>query len=108
MTKPSSNFKLQDGYYTLSIAAAGYKRENFEIKIADDIVEIKAAKISAPQCSFGRCEYEFTTWERSFKLPADADPILATAKYQNGELIIIFSKSKTPISEPGEFTINVY
>ena len=108
MTKPSSNFKLQDGYYILSIAAAGYKRENFDVKIVDDIIKIKATKIPTPQCSFGRCEYEFTTWERSFVLPADADPILATAKYQNGELIIILSKSRTPNSEPGEYAICVY
>ena len=107
-TKPSSNFKCQNDYYMLSIAAPGYKRENFEVKIADDVINIKAAKTSTPQCNFGRCEYDFTNWKRSFVLPSDADPILASARYQNGELIIILAKSKTSNSEPGEYTIHVY
>ena len=106
--RPSSNFRLQDDYYLLSLATPGYRRENFELKIIGNIIQIRASKNNGLKCSFGRCEYEFASWERSFILPNDADPILATARYQNGELSIILSRKNNTDLEEGEYTIYVY
>ena len=106
--RPSSNFRLQNDSYLLSLAVPGYRPENFEVKIHGNIIQINASKNNGMKCSFGRCEYEFASWERSFILPNDADPILATARYQNGELSIILSRKNNTDLEEGEYTIYVY
>ena len=106
--KPSSNFRLHKDYYLLTMATPAYKRENFEVKVIGNILRVNASQEIGPKCQFGRCEYDFSNWERSFVLPGDADPIMATARYQNGELNIILSRNNRPISQEGEYTIFVY
>jgi len=106
--RPSSNFKLHKDYYLLTIAAPVYRRENFDIKVIGNILQIKASKNNGPKCQFGRCEYEFADWQRSFLLPPDADPLMATARYHNGELNIILSKNEKLDAQEGEYRVYVY
>ena len=106
--RPASNFKLQGNCYLLTIATPNYRRENFELKVVGNILYINASRNNGPLCQFGRSEYLYANWDRSFVLPVDADPIMASARYQNGELKIVFAKSDNPLSHVGEYKIYVY
>ena len=103
-----SNFRLHKDYYLLTIAAPAYRREHFEVKVIGNVLQINASKNNGPKCQFARCEYEFADWQRSFLLPPDADPLMATARYHNGELNIILSKNEKMDSQEGEYRVYVY
>jgi HSP20 family protein len=96
MMVPAANVDETNDEYILTIASPGFKRENFQIMIKKNIITISAAK-ETPQeiCIHDRCEYDFPRWKRDFLLPDDADPLLAVARYKNGELVIRIPKGTT-------------
>ena len=74
------------------------KRENFQVLIEKNIITISAAKeISQESCIHDRCEYDYPRWKRDFHLPDDADALLTTARYKNGELAIRIPKGITEL-----------
>jgi HSP20 family protein len=86
---PVVNIDETDEHYLLTVAVPGFKREQFEILISDQIIFISATKKDIiPKSVKERCEYDYTNWSRAFILPDDTDIILAKASYHNGELII--------------------
>ena len=86
---PAVNIDETAEHYLIAMAAPGFKKEDFKIAIVNDIISISAAKkASTLKHVSDRCEYDYTSWTRSFTLPTDADTVLAKGKYQDGELII--------------------
>lgn len=105
---PAANISETETEYFIIMGIPGLHREDFSIKIDKSVITIAAKKESpAFSCVNDRCEYDYTDWSRAFALPADADSLLASAEYQNGELII-----HIPRSDAGEnqvkATIYVY
>jgi HSP20 family protein len=89
MLIPAANVDETHNEYILTIASPGFKRENFQVMIENDMLTIMAAKKTPEQiCIHDRCEYDYTRWKRVFSLPDDADALLARARYKEGELII--------------------
>ena len=99
---PLVNIIEKDNNYFLTIAVPGFKREDLHIIIHKQILKISAVKLSSTSnCIIDRYEYDYTKWNRSFILPADADVILTMAKYNQGELLIIIPKGNTiTVSDP--------
>jgi HSP20 family protein len=96
MVVPAANVDETNTEYILTIASPGFKRENFQVMIEKNIITISATKETAEEsCIHDRCEYDYSRWKRDFLLPDDADPLLAVARYKNGELAIRIPKGKT-------------
>jgi HSP20 family molecular chaperone IbpA len=80
----------------MTIASPGFKRENFQVLIDKNIITLAASRETSPvSCIHDRCEYDYNRWKRDFLLPEDADALLTTARYKNGELVIRIPKGKT-------------
>lgn len=95
MVVPAANVDETNNEYILTIASPGFKRENFQVLIEKNIITIAATKETSEQsCIHDRCEYDYSRWKRGFLLPDDADPLLAVARYKNGELAIRIPKGK--------------
>lgn len=106
---PAVNIDETEEHYLLTVAAPGFKRENFEIKINNQIIIISAIKPRLTfKCVKDRCEYDYSNWSRPFILPDDAEAILAKAKYRDGELIIRIPKGPGDIMIKDLITIYVY
>ena len=95
--------------YILTAAAPGFRRENFEITISDQIIIISAIKQPGTSgCVKDRHECDYCNWGRPFLLPDDADAILANATYRDGELIIRVPKRSAEDMLKGVTTVYVY
>ncbi|MBI5856305.1 MAG: Hsp20 family protein [Sphingobacteriales bacterium] len=103
---PAVNIDESDQEYILMLAAPGFSKEVFVLKIEKNILSVEASK-KPDNLDFIHdcCEYDFNHWKREFILPDDADGLMTRAKYLNGELIISIPKGKTGDSP---FTIPIY
>jgi HSP20 family protein len=104
---PAANILESDTEYLIALAAPGLDREDFSIDIEDEVISISACHEKIKSVVTDREEYDLSDWTRKFALPADADPILAHAKYRNGELIIRIPRGNT-IDNNTKATIYVY
>lgn len=94
-TIPSVNIAESDRSYHVEMAAPGLKKDDFIIKIDNDVITISCEKETETKevnKEFTRREYNFSSFSRSFNLPekVDQDKIMAT--YSEGILKIDFQK----------------
>lgn len=89
VTSPFVNIHESNDAYLLTVASPGLHREDFQIVVEDAIINI-SAKMEPIQNNYkmDRCEYDYSGWTRAFRLPTNADAMLANAEYVNGELLI--------------------
>ena len=103
---PAANIDETASEYILTIAAPGFTKESFEIRIDGLSLSIAASRESeTANCIHDRCEYDYRRWKRVFPLPENADALMTRARYHNGELIIIIPKGK---NDSSIFTHSVY
>ena len=108
MVVPAANMDETKNEYILTIASPGFKRESFKVLISKNIITIAAEKeTSQESCLHDHCEFDYPRWKRDFLLPDDADVLLTTAGYKNGELVIRIPRGKTG-HLPGTTHIYVY
>ena len=106
---PAVNIEETAEYYLLTVAAPGFKREDLEIVISNQMIIISVIKQPCTsKCVKDRCEYDYTNWSRPFLLPDDADAILTKANYRDGELIIRIPKGPGDIMIKDLITVYVY
>ncbi len=105
---PAVNISKTTAKYVIVIAAPGLHREDFNIEVDKAVIMIAAQKAATGfDPANDRCEYDYTDWARAFTLPDDADALLTSAVYQNGELVIQIPRSNTP-DNFAKTTIYVY
>jgi HSP20 family protein len=92
---PAVNIQESATEYLMAIAVPGLSREDFSITIEENVVTVAARREAEKSDVIDRKEYDFRDWARKFALPADADSLLAHAKYSNGELIIRIPRGNT-------------
>lgn len=106
---PAVNIEEAAEYYLLTVAAPGFKREDLEIVINNQMIIISAIKQPCTSESVkDRCEYDYANWSRPFILPDDADAILTKANYRDGELIIRIPKGSGDTTTKDLITVYVY
>jgi HSP20 family protein len=104
---PAANILESETEYLIALAAPGLDREDFSIDIEAEVISISANHEKIKNVITDREEYDLTDWTRKFSLPGDADPLLAHARYKNGELIIRIPRGNT-IDNKTKATIYVY
>jgi HSP20 family protein len=93
--------------YIIYMAMPGMRREDFGITVNQFTLTISAGKRENVQRFDDHCEYDYCGWTRSFKLPEDADAVLTTAAFRNGELVIHIPKTEDTFPLPS-LVIHIY
>ncbi len=96
---PVVNEKVDEKGYTLEIDLPGVKKENIEISVNDGILTISGERKlekKEEKENYTRIESFFGRFERSFKLPADADSDNIEAKYEDGVLKVFIPRKVKP------------
>ncbi len=96
---PAVNEKIDEKGYHLEIDLPGVKKENIEISVNDGVLTISGERKlekKEEKENYTRIESFFGRFERSFKLPADADLDNIEAKYEDGVLKIFIPKKQKP------------
>jgi HSP20 family protein len=96
---PAVNEKVDENGYHLEIDLPGVKKENIEISVNDGILTISGERKlerKEEKENYTRIESFFGRFERSFKLPADADADGIEAKYEDGVLRLYIPRRQKP------------
>ena len=96
---PAVNLAEDDNAYTVDVVAPGYKKDDFKLKVDDDILTISAeSKNERTEGSDGReysrREYSCSSFTRSFRLPDNAKDEQVKAVYNDGILQITIPKTE--------------
>lgn len=104
-TNPAVNVKESATGFHLEVAAPGLVKENFSVKLDENVLTISAKKetqADAEGQNWTRKEFSYSSFERSFKLPETISPEAIQAKYENGILMIEIPKKDISKSNPAK------
>ncbi|MEZ4918818.1 MAG: Hsp20/alpha crystallin family protein [Saprospiraceae bacterium] len=90
-SRPAVNIREAEEGIVLEIAAPGLSKDAFEIRIEDQVLQVKTQKIESKDVDntkYHRKEFSFGTFSRAFQVPDSIDPEKITANYTNGILTI--------------------
>lgn len=107
---PAVNLSENDNSYTVDLVAPGYKKEDFRLKVNDDVLTISAETKNERTeggggREYSRREYTCSSFTRSFRLPDNAKDDSISAKYDNGILQINIPKSEKEVRASKEIKI---
>jgi len=91
ITVPAVNVLENGDHYTISLAAPGLKKEEFNIHVDGNILTISSEKEQKKEEKderFTSKEYSYSSFSRSFNLPDDVKQDKIDAHYDNGVLKI--------------------
>ena len=94
---PAVNEKIDDKGYHLEVDLPGVKKENIDVSVNEGILTISGErKIEKKEekDNYTKIESFFGRFERSFKLPADADTDNIEAKTEDGVLKIFIPRKE--------------
>lgn len=94
---PAVNIKENGNHYTVSLAAPGMEKKDFNINVDANVLTIsseKEEKKESKEDHFTRQEYSYASFSRSFTLPEDANREGIEAHYENGELQITIPRKE--------------
>lgn len=107
---PAVNIAEDDKAWHIEVSAAGFKKEDFSVKLENDTLTISAehkAENDSEQKNYRRREFRYGSFSRSFRITKEkvsAEGI--SAAYENGILnIIVPKKEAAPKNEAKEIKI---
>ena len=104
LSTPAVNVLEQEEHFAIEVAAPGWNKEDFSIKVEDDTLLISAEREnSAEQQEEGRYtrrEFAYNSFRRSFTLPDTVDSEGIGANYTNGILRITLPKRDEAKAKP--------
>jgi HSP20 family protein len=92
-TVPAVNISEEKDQYKISVAAPGMEKDDFKIDIDDDILTISAETENEEETPT-RQEYNYSSFSRSFRLPASVVKDKVEAKYKDGILKLYLPKTE--------------
>ena len=107
---PAVNLSEDDKTYTVDVVAPGYKKEDFTLKVDDDVLTISAESKNertegGDGREYSRREYTRSSFTRSFKLPDNAKDDSISAKYNDGILQISIPKTKNQVKASKQINV---
>ena len=108
---PAVNIAENEKNYSVEVVAPGFGKEDFKLKVDDDILTISAeSKIENEsddkQREYTRREYSYNSFTRSFRLPDNVKDDSISASYQDGILKLELPKSKVQVKATKEIAIH--
>ena len=109
-TLPAVNISQDDKNFMVEVVSPGFKREDFKIRVDDDILTISAESKQESQQEgsnkeYSRREYSYSSFSRSFRLPENAKDDAISARYSDGVLHIAIPKASQPQKATKEINI---
>lgn len=107
---PAVNLSEDGMNYRIDLVAPGYKKEDFRLKVNDDILTISAETKNertegGDGRDYSRREYTCSSFTRSFRLPENARDDSISARYQEGILEINIPKAQKEVKASKEINI---
>lgn len=107
---PAVNIKDNERDFSVTIAAAGLKKEDFKIALNHNVMTISAEQKTEEEekeeGKYTRKEYSYSSFSRSFTIPDTVETDSIDAKYENGELKITLPKKEKALKISKEIAIN--
>lgn len=94
---PPVNITEKADAYQLEVAAPGFEKENFAVKLDGNLLTIAADKKEATKDETAktiRKEFSHKTFKRSFSLDEKIEAANISAKYENGILLVTLPKKE--------------
>lgn len=108
-TQPSVNILDNQDNYQIALAAPGLTKSDFNIKLDKNelrVSALKAAEELQEDVKYTRREYNYASFNRSFKIDETIDSNSITATYEEGILLITLNK-KEEAKENSPLFINI-
>jgi len=96
-TVPSVNIIENDDAYKISLAAPGLKKGDFKIDVEGNMITVSSEKEEEKeekQKRYTRREYSYSSFSRSFTLPAEVNQDKIEAVYEDGVLKLVLPKKE--------------
>ena len=104
---PSVNSIENNDSFEIDLAVPGMKKEDFSIELNDKVLVISSESSNNIENDKMRLnEFNFSSFQRSFRVPYSVDQDKIKANYKNGILKIKLPKRKESISKPNR-VINI-
>ena len=104
---PSVNSLENNDSFEIDLAVPGMKKEDFNIELNDKVLVISSETSNTMENDKMRLnEFNFSSFQRSFRIPDSVDHDKIKANYKNGILKIKLPKRKESISKPNRL-INI-
>ena len=104
---PSVNSVENNDSFEIDLAVPGMKKEDFTIELNDNVLVISSETSNTMENDKMRLnEFNFSSFQRSFRVPDSVDLDKIKANYKNGILKIKLPKRKESISKPNR-VINI-
>jgi HSP20 family protein len=106
---PAVNVAEKDNEYCIDMAVPGYKKEDFKIKVNNDILTVSAeakTENKEEKKEYTRKEYSYSSFSRSFQLPDNVKDDQIGAKYEDGMLKLSLPKTTTSVKASKEIKIS--
>ena len=100
---PAVNITEKENAFHLELVAPGKEKKDFDVELEEDILTISTTtekESNEGNTQFTRKEFDYASFERSFRIPESIDLKNIKANYKNGLLSIILPKRKEAIPEP--------
>ena len=94
---PAVNVIETEKNYEIELAAPGYKKDDFKVKVENGILNISAETKEEKEeknKNFTRREFSCSSFSRSFTLPENSSEDKIQAKYDNGVLRLTLAKKE--------------
>ncbi len=82
--------------FVVEIAAPGFNKEDFKIEVEETTLKVSSEKASKKEedtnSNFRKREFNYKSFERSFKLPENIESDKIQANYENGILSVTIPK----------------
>ncbi len=91
---PPVNLKQDGKLFELEVAVPGYQKNELEITVNDELLTIKGEKRRSEQTNADKYifeEFNYNSFERSFRLSPNIAHERITAQYENGILRLTFT-----------------
>ena len=98
--RPLSDIEENKDFITLNIDMPGIKKEDIQLNITDDMIEVKAERkheSKVEKKGFFQQERSYSGFYRRLPLPANVKADQANAEYKNGVLSITIPREKKVI-----------
>ena len=100
---PAVNITEKENTFHMELVAPGKEKKDFHVELEEDTLTISTTtdqESNEDNSKFTRREFDYASFQRSFRIPETIDTKNIKANYKNGLLSIILPKRKEAIPEP--------
>jgi len=102
-TFPAVNIRENETNFELELAIPGFKKEDFNIEINENVLTISSeakSEDAANENNYTRREFSFSSFKRAFTLPETIDEAKIKANYEDGILRMSLPKREEALPKP--------